>query len=63
MGLKNREKRTAQGHESTIFVQSKGTEVKVEINLVVRGAVQEPILRTLAPSAQDMFKRSAQIYW
>jgi len=62
MGLKTREKRTAQGHESTIFVQSKGTEVKVEINLIVRGAVHKPILRTLAPSAQNMFKRSAQIH-
>ncbi|MBA3814511.1 MAG: nucleotidyl transferase AbiEii/AbiGii toxin family protein [Alphaproteobacteria bacterium] len=61
MGLKTREKRTSEGHESTLFVQSKTTEVKVEINLVVRGAVHEPVLKTLAPSAQDMFKRSAEI--
>jgi predicted nucleotidyltransferase component of viral defense system len=61
MGLKTREKRTSEGHESTLFVQSKTTEVKVEINLVVRGAVHEPFLRTLAPSAQDMFKRSAEM--
>ncbi len=62
MGLKTREKRTSEGHESTLFVQSKTTEVKIEINLVVRGAVYEPVLRTMALSAQDMFKRSVDMY-
>jgi len=62
MGLKTREKRTSDGHESTLFVQSRTTEVKVEINLVVRGAVYEPILRALAPPAEEMFKRSAEMY-
>lgn len=62
MGLKTREKKTSEGHESTLFVQSKTTEVKVETNLVVRGAVHKPVLRTLTPSARDMFKRSSEMY-
>lgn len=62
MGLKTREKKTSEGHESTLFVQSKTTEVKIEINLVVRGTVHEPVLRTLTPSAHDMFKRSAEMH-
>lgn len=61
MGLKTREKKTSDGHESTLFVQSKTTEVKVETNLVVRGAVHKPGLKILSPSAQEMFKRSAEI--
>lgn len=62
MGLKTREKKTSEGYESTLFVQSKTTEVKVETNLVVRGAVHKPVLRTLAPSAREMFKRSSEMH-
>lgn len=61
MGLKTQERRTSEGYESTIFVQSKDTQVKVEINLVVRGAIHKSVLRTLAPSAQEQFKRSAEM--
>lgn len=60
-GFKTREKRTAEGYESTIYVRSKTTEVKVEINLVVRGAVRKPIVKMLAPSAQNLFKRAVEM--
>lgn len=61
MGFKTREKRTAQGNESTIFVQSKSAEVKVEINLVMRGAVHQPSIKMLVPAAKGMFERSCEI--
>jgi predicted nucleotidyltransferase component of viral defense system len=61
MGLETREKKTLEGHESTLFIQSGRVEVKVEINLVVRGSVYEPELRQLAPSAIQMFNRNSEM--
>lgn len=61
LGYKTREKNISQAYESTIFVQSKTTEIKVEINMVVRGAVHKPIVRPLSPFAVSMFKREAEI--
>lgn len=61
LGLKTREKQSAVGYESTLFIRSKTVEVKLEINLVVRGAVYKPILRTLAPEAKSVFKREVDM--
>ncbi len=59
MGFKTREKKTSDGYESTLFVQHRTTEVKVETNLVVRGAVYQPQKRSLVPQVQERFKRNA----
>lgn len=61
LGLKTREKKTSDGDETTIFVRSNNVEVKVEINLVVRGAVYSPTIRMLTNPVQNMFKRSAEM--
>lgn len=61
IGFKTKEKKTSEGYESTIFVQSRTVEVKIEINLVVRGSVYEPIMMSLMPAAEKMFKRSAEM--
>lgn len=61
LGLKTREKQSVSGYESTLFILSKTIEVKVEINLVVRGAVYKPIVKSLVPHAQELFKRDADI--
>lgn len=61
LGFKTREKPSTVGYESTIFIQAKTIEVKVEINLVVRGGVYKPVLRSLAPSAQRLFKRDVDM--
>lgn len=61
LGFKTTEKRTLDGYESALFIHSKTAEVKVEINLVVRSAVYEPVLRTLVATAQNTFKRDAEI--
>jgi len=57
LGFKTREKQGASGYESTLFILSKSIEVKIEINLVVRGSVYKPVLRSLVPAAKGMFKR------
>ena len=61
LGLKTREKQSVSGYESTLFILSRTIEVKVEINLVVRGAAYKPILKSLVPQAQKLFKRDADI--
>ncbi|MDP2194303.1 MAG: nucleotidyl transferase AbiEii/AbiGii toxin family protein [Alphaproteobacteria bacterium] len=61
IGFKCRTKNAVQGYESTIFVQSQRTEVKVEINLVVRGAVSSPIIKPLCPLSVDMFQRKVEM--
>lgn len=61
VGLKTREKQSAVGYESTLFILSKTIEVKVEINLVVRGSVYKPILRSLVPAAKELFKRDVDM--
>lgn len=61
LGLKTREKQSAIGYESTLYIQSKSIEVKVEINLVVRGSVYTPKLRSLTLSAKNQFKREVDM--
>lgn len=62
IGFKTREKTTLEGYESTLYVRSrKNAEVKVEINLVVRGAVNKPVVKSLVPLAVSMFERNAEI--
>jgi len=61
LGLKTREKQSAVGYESTLFIRSKTIEVKVEINLVVRGSVYKPILKSLALEAKKVFKRDVDM--
>lgn len=61
LGFKTREKKTAEGFETTLFIQSKRVEVKVEINLVVRGAVYEPIVKSLIPRAVEQFEQQVEI--
>lgn len=61
MGLNTREKQTSEGYESTLFIQSRTVEVKVEINLVVRGSIHPPLLRFLVSEAKTLFKRDAEI--
>lgn len=61
IGFKTREKKTSEGHESTLYVRSNTAEVKVEINLVVRGSVEQPILRPLVPNAVEMFERDSEM--
>ena len=62
LGFKTREKSTSEGYESTLYIQSsKNAEVKVEINLVVRGSVYKPLLKSLSPLAVSLFKRNAEI--
>lgn len=60
-GLKTRGKQGVSDYESTLFILSKTIEVKIEINLVVRGAVYKPILKSLVPHAQALFKRDTDI--
>jgi hypothetical protein len=57
LGLKTRENQNVVGYESTLFIRSKTIEVKLEINLVVRGSVYKPISRSLVPAAKRIFKR------
>jgi len=61
LGLKTREKQSVSGYESTLFILSNKIEVKVEINLVVRGSVYKPALKSLVPKAKDVFKRDVDI--
>ena len=61
IGFKTREKKTSEGHESTLYVRSNTAEVKVEINLVVRGSVEQPVLRSLVPKAVEMFERDSEM--
>lgn len=61
LGFKTTEKRTLDGYESALFISSKTADVKVEINLVVRGCVYKPILRPLVETAKSTFKRDAEI--
>lgn len=61
LGFKTREKQSVSGYESTLFIRTKTIEVKLEINLVVRGAVYKPILRRLVPIAVETFKRDTEI--
>ncbi len=61
LGFRSREKQSVLGYESTLFIQSKAIEIKVEINLVVRGSVHKPILRSLAPKAKETFTRDAEM--
>ncbi len=61
IGLKCRSKESFQGYESTIFVQFQRTEIKIEINLVVRGSVYQPVAKTLCPSAAEKFQRDVEI--
>ncbi len=61
LGLQVREQKNTEGLESTLFVQSKKIEIKIEINLVVRGAVYPPVLRKLSPIVQDRFKRDVEV--
>jgi predicted nucleotidyltransferase component of viral defense system len=61
IGFKTREKKTSEGYESTLYVRSPIAEVKVEVNLVVRGSVEDPISRQLTPKAVELFKRDGEI--
>lgn len=61
LGLKTRKKPSSSGYESTLFILFKKAQVKVEINLVVRGAVYQTLNRSLSPKAKDMFKRDVSI--
>jgi len=61
LGLKTREKKSVSSYDSTLFILSNKIEIKVEINLVVRGSVNKPVLRTLVPTAVKMFKRDVDI--
>lgn len=60
-GLKTREKQSAVGYESTLFILTKHIEVKVEINLVVRGSVYKPVTRSSVEEAKKVFKRDVDI--
>jgi predicted nucleotidyltransferase component of viral defense system len=57
-GLRTLKKRTSDGYDSTLFVSRKSVKVKIEINLIVRGAVYEPVLQSLAPAASSKFESS-----
>ncbi|MCK9304098.1 MAG: nucleotidyl transferase AbiEii/AbiGii toxin family protein [Bacteroidales bacterium] len=53
--------RSIQGHVSKLSVARAGIEIKIEVNLVVRGSVRKPILRELSTAAQNQFGASARI--
>lgn len=53
--------RGVQGHVSKLSVARGNTEIKVELNLVMRGSVAKPILQELSPAAQNQFMASARI--
>ncbi len=61
LGFKTREKQSAVGYESTLFILTKHIEVKVEINLVVRGSVYKPVTRSLVAEAKKVFKRDVDM--
>ena len=61
LGFKTREKESAVGYESTLFILTKRIEVKVAINLVVRGSVYKPVTRSLAAEAKKVFKRDVDM--
>ncbi len=61
LGLQVREQENTEGFERTLFVQSKKIEIKIEINLVVRGSVYPPVLRKLSPIVQHGFKRDVEV--
>lgn len=61
LGFKTREKQSAVGYESTLFILTKRIEVKVEINLVVRGSVYKPVTRSLVAEAKKVFKRDVDM--
>lgn len=61
IGLRCRSKENSHGYESTLFVQFQRTEIKVEINLVVRGSVYQPVFKTLCPTAKERFQRDVEI--
>jgi predicted nucleotidyltransferase component of viral defense system len=61
LGFKTSEKKNIEGYESTLFVQSKKVAIKIEINLVVRSAVYQPVLRRLSPQVREHFARDAEV--
>lgn len=60
-GFKIKSKKTSEGYKSTFFVQSRNAEVKVEINRVIRGSVDKPVIRSLVASASERFKRNVSV--
>jgi predicted nucleotidyltransferase component of viral defense system len=61
IGFKIKRKKTVEGYESTLFIQFKNAEVKVEINRVIRGSVHKPVVQSLVASAVEQFKRNVSV--
>ncbi|OGV69578.1 MAG: hypothetical protein A2283_02110 [Lentisphaerae bacterium RIFOXYA12_FULL_48_11] len=53
--------RHVQGYAAKLSVATDYTEVKIEPNLVLRGALSAPTVRELSPLAQKRFRSSARI--
>lgn len=50
-----------EGHVSKLSVRSTHGDVKVEPNLVIRGAVQPPVERDLCPAARERFQAAVRV--
>jgi predicted nucleotidyltransferase component of viral defense system len=61
VGFKSIDIKKSDGYETTLFVRSKTTEVKIEVNRVVRGAVYNPTTRSLVSNAVELFKRNVEV--
>ena len=60
-GIKAEIKRTKDGTAKQILVVRDNIAVKIELNLVIRGSVYEPVKLDLAKKAQDEFKKYIEI--
>lgn len=47
--------------ETKLFCNLKGVLVKIEVNLIKRGSLTKPVLKTLCKTAQDEFELHAEI--
>src|SRR5260221_12635658 len=55
-GFSVQPKLTTDGHAKQLIIEDKEI-VKIEINHVLRGCVQKPIMKNLSPRAQEAFKK------
>lgn len=59
--LKATLKQTRDGIAKQILVSKDGIAVKIELNLVIRGSIYEPVKLTLSKTAQSEFERSIEL--